>query len=83
MNWISYGAKGGWDTSQASIDDLNRLGSWLGVSAQANKDQPADVVPPLSDLRTAEQLGRHVAGAARQWVAGRQVMAGELAIAAD
>lgn len=83
MNWISYGAKGGWDTSTGSSNDLNRLGSWLGVSAQANKDQPAEIAPPISDLRTAEHLGRHVAEATRQWVAGRQVVSGELAIAAD
>ncbi len=81
MNWISYGAKGGWDTSEASTDDLNRLGSWLGVSAQANKDQSADLAPPVSDLRTAEHLGRHVAEATRQWVAGRRVMIGDLATA--
>jgi NAD(P)H dehydrogenase (quinone) len=83
MNWVSYGAKGGWDTSEGSSNDLNRLGSWLGVSAQANKDQPADIAPPLSDLRTAEYLGRHVAEATRQWVAGRKVLTGELAVAAD
>jgi multimeric flavodoxin WrbA len=83
MNWISYGAKGGWDTSEASIDDLNRLGSWLGVSTQANKDQPSDLVPPVSDLRTAEHLGRHVAEATRQWMAGRKVVMREFATAAD
>lgn len=75
MNWVSYGAKGGWDTSAASIDDLNRLGSWLGVATQADKDQPATVAPPASDLRTAEALGRRVAQATRQWVAGREALA--------
>jgi len=82
MIWASYGAKGGWDTSQGSADDLNRLGSWLGVATQANKDQDADVVPPLSDLLTGEALGRRVADVTRQFVTGRGATAG-LATAAD
>lgn len=82
MIWASYGAKGGWDTSQGSADDLNRLGSWLGVATQANKDQDADVVPPLSDLLTGEALGRRVAEVTRQFVTGRRATAG-LATAAD
>ena len=83
MNWISYGAKGGWDTSHGSAEDLNRLGSWLGVATQANKDQPADIAPPTSDLTTAEVLGRRVAESTRQWVLGRVALAGDLSLAAD
>jgi multimeric flavodoxin WrbA len=75
MVWASYGAKGGWDTSTASADDLNRIGSWLGVAAQANKDQPADIAPPLSDLLTGQALGRRVARVARQFAAGRALTA--------
>ncbi|MGH2584392.1 MAG: flavodoxin family protein [Dehalococcoidia bacterium] len=71
MHWVNLGMKGGWDTSEGSAEDLNRLGSWLGAMAQSNKDQSADVAPPESDLRTAEALGRRVAAVTRQWVAGR------------
>ena len=71
MHWVNLGMKGGWDRSTASADDLNRLGSWLGAMAQSNKDEGADVAPPLSDLRTAEALGRRVAAVTRQWAAGR------------
>ena len=71
MIWTSYGAKGGWDTTEGSADDLNRIGSWLGVAAQANKDEGPDAAPPASDLRTGEALGRRVAEVTRQWVAGR------------
>jgi NAD(P)H dehydrogenase (quinone) len=77
MNWISFGRKGGWDTSAGSAEDLNRLGSWLGAMAQANKDQGPDVAPPASDLRTAEELGRRVAIATKQWMRGRQIVAEE------
>ncbi len=75
MNWVSYGAKGGWDTSEGSAEDLNRVGSWLGVATQANKDQAAEIAPPPSDLRTAAELGRRVAIATWQWVLGRIALA--------
>lgn len=71
MHWVNLGMKGGWDRSTSSAEDLNRLGSWLGAMAQSNKDEGADVVPPPSDLRTAEAFGRRVAAVTRQWVAGR------------
>jgi len=74
MHWVSYGAKGGWDTSEGSAEDLNRVGSWLGVATQANKDQPAEVAPPASDLRTAERLGQRVAVVTRQWIVGRAAL---------
>jgi multimeric flavodoxin WrbA len=83
MHWVSYGAKGGWDTSQGSAEDLNRIGSWLGVATQSNKDQPAELVPPASDLLTAEALGRRVAVVTRQWLVGRDVLAEAEALAAD
>lgn len=75
MHWVNLGLKGGWDTSQGSAEDVNRLGSWLGAMAQSNKDQSADLVPPPSDLRTAEALGRRVANVAHQFAYGRQPVA--------
>lgn len=79
MHWVNLGMKGGWDTSNGSAEDLNRLGGWLGAMAQANKDQGPDIVPPASDLHTAEALGRRVALVTQQWVRGRTMMdAGEL-----
>ncbi|MGH2371732.1 MAG: flavodoxin family protein [Chloroflexota bacterium] len=72
MHWVNLGLKGGWDTSTGSPEDLNRLGGWLGAMAQSNKDQGADVVPPSSDLRTAEALGRRVASVAHQYARGRR-----------
>ena len=77
MHWINLGMKGGWDRSTASADDLNRLGSWLGAMAQSNKDEGPDVAPPLSDLRTAEALGRRVAIVTRQFARGHQDAANE------
>ena len=74
MHWINLGMKGGWDTSKGSAEDLNRLGSWLGAMAQSNKDQGAEIVPPPSDLLTAEALGRRVATVAHQFAGGRRAL---------
>ena len=82
MNWISYGAKGGWFTTDGSAEDVNRLGSFIGVMTQSNYDQSPELAPPPSDLRTAEDLGRRVANAARQWVLGRIALAESLELAA-
>jgi NAD(P)H dehydrogenase (quinone) len=75
MHWVNLGMKGGWDTSKGSEEDLNRLGGWLGAMAQANKDQGPEVAPPLSDLRSAEALGRRVATVAHQLAPSRQLVA--------
>ena len=71
MHWVNLGMKGGWDTSKGSSEDLNRIGAWLGAMAQSNKDEPAEIVPPSSDLQTAEALGRRVALVTQQWIRGK------------
>lgn len=71
MIWVGMAAFGGWNTSAGSSEDLNRLGSWLGAMSQSNNDQPGDVVPPPSDLRTAAALGRRIAEVTHVVIAGR------------
>jgi multimeric flavodoxin WrbA len=61
MIWVGLDLYPGWSRSDASIDDLNRIGSWLGAMAQSNGDQGAELAPHASDLRTAEYLGQRVA----------------------
>ncbi|TLP45018.1 flavodoxin family protein [Cohaesibacter sp. CAU 1516] len=70
MIWIPTGMMPGNNTSEASQEDLNRIGSYLGMMAQANADQGADVAPPATDHRTAVHFGAHVAQSAKRWVAG-------------
>lgn len=67
MHWINLGLMPGNNSSKGSVDDLNRLGSFLGAMAQSNSDQGADVAPISSDLRTAASLGTRVAEAAQQF----------------
>lgn len=61
MIWVGLGLMPGNNTSTASPDDRNRLGSYLGAMAQSNADQGPEVVPPRSDRETARYLGRRVA----------------------
>lgn len=70
MVWVSLGLPPGNNSSRGSLDDLNRLGSFLGAMAQSNADEGPDRGPTPADLRTAEHLGRRVAEAATRWRRG-------------
>jgi NAD(P)H dehydrogenase (quinone) len=70
MIWVGLGLYPGWSSSDASIEDLNRLGGYLGAMAQSDDDQTAEKVPPDTDLRTAEALGARVARVTVQHLRG-------------
>ncbi len=67
MIWVSLGLPPGNNSTHGSPEDLNRCGSYLGAMAQSNADQGPEVVPPESDKKTAEHLGKRVATAALRW----------------
>ncbi|HEX2171201.1 MAG TPA: flavodoxin family protein [Dehalococcoidia bacterium] len=71
MHWVSLDLYPGWNTTAGSIDDLNRLGSWLGAMAQSHGDEGPEVAPRASDLETAAHLGQRVATVTKRWVQGR------------
>jgi multimeric flavodoxin WrbA len=71
MIWVGLGLPPGNHTSAGSPDDLNRLASFIGAMAQSNADQGPELVPPSSDRRTAEYLGRRVAEIAGRLRAAR------------
>jgi multimeric flavodoxin WrbA len=52
------------------VDDLNRLGFWLGAGAQTDVDANSDQVHP-SDMQTCRHLGNRVAVVTRQLNLGR------------
>jgi multimeric flavodoxin WrbA len=72
MIWVGLARLAGWNHSYSSIEDLNRLGGWLGAMAQADADLPAETVPRETDLRTARDLGRRVAEIAVRHSAGER-----------
>jgi hypothetical protein len=49
------------------------MAGYIGVMAQANIDEPAEIAPPAADIRTAEIHGEHVANVARAFVLGRNL----------
>ena len=71
MIWVGLDLLAGNNSSQGSVNDLNRLGGFLGAMAQANADQGPDVAPLQSDLLTAEHLGERVAAITRRFVVSR------------
>ncbi len=48
-------------------DDINRVGSWVGLMTQANSKAPADIAPPAGDLETARRFGKRVAEVAKRF----------------
>jgi multimeric flavodoxin WrbA len=69
MVWINLNLMPGNNNSKGSVEDLNRLGSFLGAMSQSNIDQGADVVPTKADLATARRLGRRVGECTKRWSA--------------
>ena len=68
MVWISLNLMPGNNNSKGSVEDLNRLGSFLGAMAQSNVDEGPDKGPIQSDLETAKKLGERVAKCTKRWV---------------
>jgi NAD(P)H dehydrogenase (quinone) len=69
MHWVNLDLFPGWCSQDGSINDLNRLGAWLGVMSQSDRAQEADALNE-GDLRTAAHLGRRVATVTRQLAVG-------------
>jgi NAD(P)H dehydrogenase (quinone) len=61
MIWVGVGDGPGNNWSGGTVNDVNRLGSWLGAMGQSNADEPLDVAPSGGDRATAERLGERVA----------------------
>jgi multimeric flavodoxin WrbA len=75
MHWVNLGLPPGNNSSTGSEDDLNRLGFFMGATAQSNADEPPELAPPQADLLTAEHLGRRVAEVALQLAHGEAALA--------
>jgi NAD(P)H dehydrogenase (quinone) len=61
MIWVGVEDLAGNSTSNGSVNDINRIGSYLGVMTQSNNDQGPDVAPIKSDLETAKRFGSRIA----------------------
>ena len=72
MIWVPQYILGGNYSTAGSEKDLNRMAGYLGVMAQGNIDEPADISPPESDKETARMHGRHVAQITAQFIEGQK-----------
>lgn len=72
MIWVGLDLMPGNNSSKGSVEDLNRLGGFMGALAQSNADQGPEAGPITSDLKTAERLGARVAEVTNQFLAGRK-----------
>ncbi|MDD3837938.1 MAG: flavodoxin family protein [Phenylobacterium sp.] len=70
MIWIPMGDHPGANWSGAGVDDVNRLGSFLGPMSQSLADLPVEQATPPSDLVTGERYGERFARIVRHWVQG-------------
>ncbi|MGE2688807.1 flavodoxin family protein [Mycolicibacterium pulveris] len=70
MHWVNLGLVAGWNRSDASENDLNRLGFWLGAGAQTDVDAGPNQVH-RADVQTCRHLGARVALVAQQLSVGR------------
>ncbi len=68
MLWIGQGEAGPMHDGLhgGKPDDINRIGSYTGMMAQADNVAP-DVSPPSGDHKTAVLFGKRVAEAAKRW----------------
>ncbi len=75
MVWVGQGEQVPFvPAAERGPDTINRVGSFLGLSTQAD-NAPADVTPPEGDRETARRFGARVAQATRRWAAGRALAA--------
>ncbi|MCW3065457.1 MAG: Multimeric flavodoxin WrbA [Solirubrobacterales bacterium] len=68
MQWIGVGDLPGNNWSGGARNDVNRLGSWLGVMSQSNADQGPEHAGSLGDRITAERYGMRIAHMTQRWV---------------
>ncbi|BBA96327.1 putative multimeric flavodoxin [Actinacidiphila reveromycinica] len=68
MQWIGVGDMPGNNWSGGSRDDLNRLGSWLGLMGQSHSDLGPENAGSPGDLVTAERYGERIARLTQRWV---------------
>ena len=74
MIWVGLDLMPGNNNSKGSVNDLNRLGSFLGAMAQSNADQGPEHGPIASDLETAKHLGQRVAETAKAYKPARELV---------
>ena len=69
MIWVGTGLKNHTKNAEPGPNDVNRLGSFLGVMTYATNDSP-EVTPPAGDLETARLYGKRVVEVTKSFTQG-------------
>lgn len=75
MVWVSAGDMPGGNRTDSTHDDVNHLGSWLGLMTQSPLPEDGDETKGFAsegDLVTAERFGRRIARATLRWAQGAE-----------
>jgi NAD(P)H dehydrogenase (quinone) len=67
MIWVGVADGPGNNWSGGTVNDNNRLGSWLGAMGQSNGDMGPELAPSTGDHLTAERLGSRLAHVTARW----------------
>src|SRR4030065_527366 len=70
MIWVSTGMVPRYNTTRSKHDEVNRIGSYLGVMAQSFVDAAPDIAPPPADIETARLFGARGAEATARGTRG-------------
>jgi NAD(P)H dehydrogenase (quinone) len=68
MIWVGVGDPPNNNWSGGTRDDLNRLGSWVGVMSQSHADGTADTNPSQGDRLTGRRYGKRIAILTRRFL---------------
>jgi NAD(P)H dehydrogenase (quinone) len=75
MIWTGVGDPPGGNRTDSTTDDVNQLGSWLGLMTQSPASVDGDESKGFAsegDQVTAERFGRRIARVAHRWALGAQ-----------
>lgn len=67
MIWAGTAIMPGYNRKGSTPEDINRVGSFMGLMTQANIDEGPDVAPPSADRKTAELFGQRIGEVAARW----------------
>ncbi len=73
MIWVGVGDPPGGNRTDSTPDDVNHLGSWLGLMSQSPASTQGDErkgFASAGDLLTSERFGRRMARTAMRWAIG-------------
>jgi len=67
MFWVGLADGPGGNLSTSTAENVNRMGSWLGLMGQSNGDQSLELAPSRGDIQTASRLGERLACVTQRW----------------